>query len=568
MVRRAWGRALLAGTLVLAGSWWGWERSTTAPDSVPMAASRGAVAPVVALDGAPAASTTDSEQPAPSGIEIQLLPDGVVGARADSVRIGLAQISAEDARVYQEWLDGGSQGAGPAERSELATVERWAPATATRNPDGSVSVGPLALPFADRYDLQARGDDALHFWLAAFTAPAPPATISPTIAAGLRIQHGLPPGSAARVLLRRVGEPQDAPRWQHLLAREAPALLAAMNDSALTVAPGQVLAPLPPGPLTVILEVDGVEAQRLAVQLAAGAISDVRFDPLVAEAVRSLSIDLEMTFQVEGTREPIGQVKAVTETANGEVARESDERGRVLFENLDRQRQARFNLSFPRAEGGLPSWPEQRALELDLDTLAQAATASPAAGKRMRVSKTVELRPLQWLLASVGGFPLTTQRSVGDPWPIFVLQREQDGLWADVSADYFLTVPEGLAVSIESSGSFRVAAVHRPWSVHYSTAADNRRPNADGRYRVELDRLPGRAVELTVLHQGRTLAHAPIDVRGPIRGMPDPSLETDASGRLQLEAVTVPSVRVEVPGFEVAEVPLRAALTTVELQRE
>jgi len=110
--------------------------------------------------------------------------------------------------------------------------------------------------------------------------------------------------------------------------------------------------------------------------------------------------------------------------------------------------------------------------------------------------------------------------------------------------------------------------VQKPWSVHYSAAADNARRNADGRYPVELLTQPGRQVELSVQHQGQPLSHAPIDVRGPIRGMPDSSLETDASGRLLLEAVTVPSLRIEVPGFEVAEVPLHSALTTVELRRE
>lgn len=517
----------------------------------------------MATPGATSAPITDSRQSATAGFQTILLPDGEHSARADMVRIGLAQISAEDARVYQEWLDAGSQGAGPAERSELATVERWAPILSTRRADGSVSVGPLSLPWADRYDLQARGTDALHYWLASFTAVAPPATISPTIAAGLTIQHRLPPESAARVLLRRVGETPDAPRWQDLMAREAPALLAAMNDSALPVMPGQVLAPLPPGPLEVILEVDGVEAQRLPVQLAAGVITELAFDPLVTEAVRSLSIDLELTFVVEGTREPVRELTVIAQTEDGELSRMSDAQGQVLFEKLDRQRQAQFSLSFPRAEGGLPTWPEQRALELDLDALAQAAHA-PMADSGAAVRKTIELRPLQWLLVDLGSFP----RGPGNPYPIFVLQREQDGVFVDGSADFFLNVPEGLAVSIETLGKFRLAAVLKPWSVHYSTAADNARASADGRYRVELDAQPGRAVELSVLHQGQPLAHAPIDVRGPIRGMPDSALETDASGRLQLDAVTVPTLRVEVPGFEVAEVQLRAALTTVELQRE
>jgi hypothetical protein len=561
MVRGSWHWALVC-TLVLAGAWWFWQVSSsrggqTAPDA-PRGVNDGAAAPATAQDTSSAGSAAASRT-----FQSVLLPDGVIGARADSVRIGLGQISAEDARTYDEWVQGGRQGAGPAERSELATVERWQPVPAIKRADAKVDVGPLALPWADRYDLMARGDDGLHFYLASFTSDAYPATVTPTIAAGLRVFFEAEPGVDVRVLLRRSGNADDAANWQELLAREAPPLLAAMNESALAIAPGQVLAPLPPGALEVILVVAGVESQRHTVALAAGTVAVLRFDAVAVEVARTLSVDLELTFVVDGTRAPVRELGVTLGGEEGEQSRTTDGDGRVLFTGLDRQQRAALNLVFPKSDGVLPMWPSQRAIEVDLEKL---ELEQPPATQLLR--KTIDLRPLQWLHVRTGAFPLSLERRVGNPFPIFVLQQERDGQWIDAAAEFFLPVPEGLAVSIEAPGKFRLAAVRSPWSVLYSTAADNRVRSADGRYQADLLTDPGRAVELTLLHAGQPLGNAPVDVRGPIRGLPDSNLTTDANGHLQLDGVTEPRLRVEVPGFVVAEVAVLSTLTRVELQRE
>ena len=163
---RKWSRWALVGALVLTGAWWGWQRPSPSIDRARLEAPRAVVARADASSSAGIRSDADSGTPAPTGFQTLLLPDGGIGARADSVRIGLGLISTEDARSYQDWLEAGSQGAGPAERSELATVERWLAVPATRRADGALLVGPLPLPWADRYDLQARGEDGLHFYLA------------------------------------------------------------------------------------------------------------------------------------------------------------------------------------------------------------------------------------------------------------------------------------------------------------------------------------------------------------------------------------------------------------------
>ena len=54
----------------------------------------------------------------------------------------------------------------------------------------------------------------------------------------------------------------------------------------------------------------------------------------------------------------------------------------------------------------------------------------------------------------------------------------------------------------------------------------------------------------------------------PLRGVPPKALTTDGDGRLVLANVTVPAIRIEVPGFAQTEVRLGAAEIAVSLRRE
>ena len=149
-----------------------------------------------------------------------------------------------------------------------------------------------------------------------------------------------------------------------------------------------------------------------------------------------------------------------------------------------------------------------------------------------------------------------------------MLQQQREGIWRDFAADHFIPVPDGIAASIQEPGRYRLAALLSPWSIVYSTAADARATATDGRYPADLGADAGRTVEISVLSQGLPLANAPLTLRGPVRGLPATSINTDAAGRARLEAVTVSAVSVEVLGFAVVEVNLEAATATVELQPE
>lgn len=158
--------------------WWWWPRAT--PQLPPPATATSA--PVA--DRAAGSATRGDSRPDWFPFETLLLPHGKQGARPDSVRIGIGRVSPDQARAYERWVRSGEEGAGPTEYSELAEVEEWsAPVTTTRD-DGTVVVGPMQLPLADRFDLRARGTNPLISYSASFTAQSHPGAVAPTLAAG------------------------------------------------------------------------------------------------------------------------------------------------------------------------------------------------------------------------------------------------------------------------------------------------------------------------------------------------------------------------------------------------
>lgn len=519
-------------------------------------------APATASTPAPAAQPLAAETDE-FRFETLLLPHDGSPADAASVRIGVGRVPAEEARAHGAWVESGAQGAGPAAFEELARIDAWLTPPTRRRDNSVVVVGPLALPKnSDRFDLQARGESPLVHYAASFTPQKFPAAIRPTLAAGLRV---LRPGAAAgeaTLLLRRVEDSPQSPTWQPILQREAPQLLAAFDDEALPLDTATRFAPLPPGPIDLVLQVAGVEAERRRVELVAGAWTDVQFDALPQEVARAVSVDLHLELVDAGTRQPVSAVDVTWFADHGDQLRRSDSLGRVEFTGVDVQRRQRFNLAPAPGAGELPQWPANVPLELDLDSTASSGE------EPQEIHRTIELEPLRWLIVRLGDFPIPFHRQGGDPYPIFVLQRQEDAPWRDTAAEHFIRVAEGMAVSIGGAGTYRVMALRAPWSVRYSQSVDAGQPGSPPRMAVDLLAGPGRRVEVTVLRDGAPLRNLPVALRGPARGLPEATSMTDAAGTLLLEGVTVDTMQLEVPGFDALEVDLRSQRTTVELVAE
>lgn len=550
MSRRVLGIAA-SGLLLVAITWWWWPRAAP-PQSIATSPS------ATIVDGAPHPATRDNGRPDGFPFETRLLPHAGQGASPATVRIGIGRVPADQARAYERWVLSGEEGAGPAEYSELAEIVEWVTAPTTVRDDGTVVVGPMPLPWADRFDLRAVSTNPLVSYSASFTAQSHPGAVAPTIAAGLSVLRSPQPGIDARLLLRRVEEAKDAARWQALLAEQAPELLAAFDEAALPLGATSQFAPLPPGPLDVVLQVNGVEAGRQRVHLVAGRWIDARFDEVSQAVAQAVAVDLELTFVVTGTTEPIEGITATWHAERGDEPRVSDASGAVTFPNLDRQRLQRFTLQFPRSADELPTWPETRPLELTLDGAVEESASRPM------IRKTVEMTPLRWLDVRTGDFPIPFHRQGGNPYPIFVLQQERDGQWEDVASDHFLPIQGRLAVSVQADGRYRVMALRTPWSVRYSSVASIM-PRADARFAVDLLPSTGHRVEVSVLRDGVPLANAPIALRGPARGLPGMTVTSDGAGRLILDEATVPEIRLEVPGYQTETVDLQSTTSRVEL---
>lgn len=544
------GACLAVGAVAFGVYWWSSHRDT---GSVPreVAASR------ASADDANAMGERTLT------LRMRLLPEGGVSALPTSVRIGLAYVSPDELAAYQAWLRGGAEGAGPRAFEDLATVTRWLNVPATLTAEGVVVVTPTRLPAADRYLLQARANDGLRFYEASFTRDDLPAEIAPRIAAGLRLRAPAQM-DGARLLFRRVEGSQDA-AWQSLMRREAPAVLDAYDERPLPVAAGAVVAPLPPGPLDVIAVINGVETERRRVTLSAGRIATFDPDAEASELAAALSATVALRLVEKGSGTPVKDATVVWFSPRGERSLRTDGSGSVRIEGIDPLLPLPIDIRFASPEtpsflvDALPSWPERLPMTLDLIDAPVSAGA---------IARTVELEPLRWLIVETPGIDIPRRPRVEEPFPVFVLQRRDNAMWRDSSADFFRPVGDGLAVSLNKSGTVRIAAVLAPWSLRFSDAVEIGDASADTRYRTRIAATGGRRVRLRITSDNRPLASAPVHLLSPLRGVPPKTLTADRAGQVVLDNVTEPAVLVEVPGFEQVRVRLDTAEVAVTLRRD
>jgi len=513
----------------------------------------------------PPIAVSDTGKGGIAGLRIRLLPDAGVSADPASVRIGLADVSPDDLAAYRAWERGGREGAGPGDLHDLAQVRRWANAPSTPLADGSVEVGPLDLPPADRYVLQARAADGLRFYEARFARTDVPAALRPRVAAGLRVRPpaGAHAGVRAGLLFRRVEGGAGEAGWQPLIRREAPAVLDAYDDTALPIGAGAdvAIAPLPPGDVDVVAVIDGVESERRRVRLSAGRYTDFAFDPAAVELGAALSTTLVLRLVERGSGAPVTAPTIVWESPQGERRFRPDPRGIVRIAGIDASAPLTLQALFPPPAApsflvdALPTWPERVPLALDL------GDAPPAT-----VEKTVELAPLRWLQVDVPGVEVPRRPRAESPFPVFVLQRREGGVWRDANADAFRPRAGGMAVSLDRDGPVRVVALLAPWRVATSPAVEVRA--GETRYRTRIDTTTGHRVALRLLAEGRPLAGAPVQVIAAQRGVPPYTVIADGDGRVMLDGATVSSVRVEVAGYAQAEARLDGAMATIALVRD
>lgn len=556
----------LAGGLALAAmalAWWFWPAAPTEQGSGtadrPQAAAPGVSAEAgtaIATVAGPNAATSIPD--APRRFAILLRPDGLARPRTTGIRLGLAFPSGEERAAALAQAEAGS--AAPANRYALTEVGQWLHLTGTALPDGSVRVGPIEIPAAPYYRLQAPSNDPLHWYLAQFASDAVPAGLMPRAAAGLRIARPAAIEAPLELSLRRLAVADDEADWQSVLRRHAPAVIEAYADQPLRIdAAHTELAPLPSAAIEAIIRVGAIEIGRSTHALVAGQWSELAIDPLAAQVGAELAIDLDLVFVVRDSGDAIADLEVAHEDTRSRRTLRTDGTGQVRLAGIDRRQPLTLDLAFPPAGEKLPVWPETRTLSLPVDAI---AAADPGA---RRFRHKIELDRLDWLVVRSRSVRLGSEREGGNPWPVHVLQRREEGAWLDVPADHFIARADGLAVSLSTPGEYRLASALAPWSLALSGEADTRRRGSDGRLVVDIEAPAGRSVELQVRSAVQPLSHAPVYLVGPLRGLPPAVVTADEAGRVWLNGVTAERVAVEVPGYAQREVALDAPRQVVDL---
>lgn len=476
-------------------------------------------------------------------VEIRLSPDGPAEAIPASIRFGLARVSAESRARHADWERTG-EGIGASQVEDVAVVEQWVSAPTRREEDGTIVAGPFSLPYADRYDLEARSTDRLRVYRASFTATSIPQRVRPQVAAGLRVDVAGLPGNARMQLLRR-NESPTADLWQRVLRTETPAVLELFGDAGYPVVSGQTIAPLPPGGFEAVLWVDGVEAGRRLVELPAGRVLplDVNLTTFrIAEALASRIVVIPME---AGSRQPILGVTALWRGPAGERAITPDALGRLVLAGADLLAHHEIEVRLPVRldDGGLPRWPSRTTLSLSPDD----ADLKAVVGTGKDLVRHLEVTPLRWLTLE------DARRDSPEPerpYPVFVLQRLQSDDWTDVGSEHFIPQGDDMAVAIDAPGTYRVLRADRPWLIRASTVAVFGSGFANNES-VSLSLASARRTALLITRpDGAVLLNHPVVVVGPHRGMPPLAFSTDGHGLLQFEAANVREIFVEPEGMD------------------
>ncbi|MCP3099752.1 carboxypeptidase regulatory-like domain-containing protein [Myxococcus sp. K15C18031901] len=536
------GWALAAGLLGLVCVWW---RETAAPvvgPVRPVSTSRPAMPEVAPL---PASEATV----APRGLWLRAVLEGAHPFQGEA-RIGAATIASEDARRWEAARREGSGGAGPARREDLANVASWERATVAPSAVGGV-LGPEPVAPAVRYQVMAWEPDGTFWWESLEPGEVPASGVldlgvlrarRPT---GVRVRlKGARPaqGVFSLRLARGVGEDaRDVERASELwplVRHAAPRVAAALGEgTALSFeAEGEVaLVPLlPDAAVRLWLRAEsGQESGPVEVALREGWVETVVLDvDALFPGGLAKTVALRGRVLLEGTSAaPPGARLMGPEGRAVDMAGD----GRFVVEGLPSWRPSHFTVTMPPASGGRPIAPASRLFSF---------TPSP---RDTEAEVTWRVPAYRWLVLRMDPFARSQlEARARRPYPVFLLERRaEDGRWLTESAEHFLPDAQGLAVSVERVGTYRVQVAASPVDVQ---------PTApvvfDGEIRerqvAPSSREDGATCVVRVMSGGAPVSGAGVTLSGARGSLPPLRLLTDVEGLARLGGVGEGPVQVEV----------------------
>ncbi|NOJ78709.1 carboxypeptidase regulatory-like domain-containing protein [Myxococcus xanthus] len=570
MKRRAWGvggAALVLAALVL---WWLWPADVAAPVTP-------ARAPVVRTEAPTPVSPpppVELEPPHSEGLVLRVVLQGDVPFQGEA-RVGEASISDADRHVWEVSKREGRQGAGPVRLEDLANVLEWRPVEVTPSATGG-TLGPVLVPVVPLYRVVAWAADGT-FWLgdvvleeggttgvveAVLPARAP--TGVRVRLTGVRPEHGPFSLRVVRGVSRDVRDAERASELLPVIRHVAPDIASALADGTalpLPVGKSLELLPLPTDPAVglVLRSAAGRESAWVEVPLREGRVEPVVLDvgSLFPEGVGE-AVTLRGTVELEGTFRPPEGARLL---GPGDVEIPLAQDGRFVASRLPSWEPSRFRVEVASPVSRRPVTATEQAFDF-----------RPEPGVR-DAEVTWRVKAYRWLVLRMdAAMRAQIEARTRKPYPVFVLQRwHHEKQWELASAGAYIQEEDGMAVSIQEPGRYRLLVSFSVHEVYTSTAADVGEDMVDGTVTFQVD-VEGNDCEVLVTDGRKPVFGARVTASSDVSSLPPAWGLTDARGRWRLGRVRPFGLHLEVEaeGYapwtgEVAEACRREGEVRVQL---
>jgi hypothetical protein len=467
---------------------------------------------------------------------------------------------------------------GPATREDLVNIREWRHANVAASPEGDAILGPVELPLADAYHVLAWNNEALVYYdkrvlaaeLGETSGVVDLGELVPQSFTGVRMMfQGQMDQPNIRAILHRVpsAEAEKSSRFLLLAQIIAPELTESVLTAepiSLSVEQPTIIAPLPPDEAlrVTLLSPADVEAEPVEVPLVEGEIVDatISFDDVFPEGARA-TIGLEGELHIGSTGRPLAGANVLRALdGRGEVY-PTDDQGRFRVPSLPMDRITSFEVETSRGTYARPLVPERWHFDF--------APPSITTGSVVRMRWQVPAyRYLVLDLRSLGTQDLLVLSQ--PPYPVYVVEREENGRWQTVPIDFFDISRIEVAAAIEEPGRYRMLLAASPVALWQSepVVVDQGSAETHARLRdlaVEFNKLKVRLVDA---HSGDPIGRAALTVSGPNGSLPPMRVLTNDDGMADVpnHGVSTVAVWVEKRGYAPTQRTLSAGELTGEVE--
>jgi hypothetical protein len=224
--------------------------------------------------------------------------------------------------------------------------------------------------------------------------------------------------------------------------------------------------------------------------------------------------------------------------------------GSFFFPDIPRTQPSQFRVRVEAEPGKRPLTKPDHRFVFDPDQAQYSESLAEA-------DVTWEIPVYRWLILGVSAELDEFKRIARAHYPIYVLEKHDVSgqTWRGVSGDHFIDTAEGLAVSVTSPGTYRIAVVLTPTNIINSRSAVI--TESDTEVSTFLLDFPSDQPEYYVFVTDRDrrapIPNAQVTVIGPHTSIPPVPILTDTQGIADIGPISVDRVHVIVETREVEQ---------------